>query len=201
MTRLSDPTKRIKKTSFDFIKFLCQHHDANNIYDIKILANNPWHIVLRRSDLASKEGLLIFLDSKNTVLYIGQCQRIYDYSSSIYNYYGLTETARVIIVNNENPSKLVHAVGAYRAKFSPKYNSDKGTRFMFNSMYPTTNVNSLCNKAIDWITEHPDSKRVEFISAFNDDKLTLCSKLCRAFSLPSNSYKSLKIAVLSHANK
>lgn len=196
MTRLSDPTKRVKKTSFNVIKFLCQHHDANNIYDINIQGRNSWHSVLLKSDITDKEGLMLFLDANNTIIYIGHTIFVYQYITRLFHAKGLEETRRVILVTNENPSMLVHAANAYRAKFTPKYNSEKGNRFIFNDDGPVINLTVTNQRVIEWIKNNPNSSRKDFINCFKTNSFEFIRSLCRVYSLKRLSYKELKTAIL-----
>lgn len=196
MTRLSDPTKRVKKTSFNVIKFLCEHHDANNIYDIKIQGRNSWHSVLLKSDVTNKEGLMLFLDANNTIIYIGHTIFVYQYITRLFHAKGLEETRRVILVTNENPSMLVHAANAYRAKFTPKYNSEKGNRFIFNDDGPVINLTVTNQRVIEWIKNNPNSSRKDFISRFKTNSFAFIRSLCRVYSLKRLSYKELKNVIL-----
>lgn len=197
MTRLSDPTKRIKKTSFNIIKFLCKHHDADNIYDIKIEGRNNWHSVLQRSEVSIKEGLLLFLDGTNTIIYIGHTIYVYQYITRLFHAKGLNETRRVILVTNENPSKLIHAASSYRAKFTPKYNSEKGNRFIFSDDGPVINLTTTNLRVIEWIKNNPDSKRKDFISRFKNNSVGFIRSLCRIYNLKRLSYKDLKNVILN----
>ncbi len=198
MARLSDPTKRVKKSSFNMINFLCKHHDASNIYDIKIEGNNNWADVLRKSDVITKEGLLLFLDRSNTVIYIGHSLNLYGYITHLKRNVPMEETSRVILVSNENPSKLIHATNAYKAKFSPKYNSTRGGRFIFDGDQTTINISPVNARLIDWIKNNPTSTRRQFVDTFKDYNNGHINNLLRLYSVKGFSYKDLKSAIINN---
>lgn len=183
--------------SLDMHKFLIKYHSEDHIHLFGAINNHwNWYRQIRNSNVANKEGLVIFLGKDDQVLYIGHTSHIASYFKMIKYSYNINPI-KIFIVCNENPSKYVHAVTAYRAKFKPLLNSERNTRFMFDSTTTVLNLNSRSEKVLDWIKRHPNSTRQEFILVFNQQDL---ATLCKCFNSNKISYKELKAKVFKTKN-
>jgi hypothetical protein len=138
--------------------------------------------------------MFIIVDKNEQVLYIGQTSYIYSYinylSTNILGSYGYQFVPDTIyIVSNINPSCLIHAVTAYRAKFNPIFNANGNKKFMFCSSGTVLNLPRTSIAPLEWIANNPESKRREFVREYTEYDLVKISKSlgCRTFS-----YKEVK---------
>lgn len=180
-------------TKFDPIyKFLLQNHAEENITLFKSSASNwDWAREIKRSSIATKDGLIIFVGKRNKVLYIGQSEFINNYVSLIKDTHNI-EPTKIFVINNENPSSKLMNVNSYRATFNPVYNSDRNHRFLFDSGKTVLNLSPRYEKIVQWIINHPESTFTTFTRVYTATDLR---GLCKAFSLIRISYKELKSAI------
>ena len=184
------------KKLFNMHKFLIKYHSEDNIHVFGAINTNNvnnwnWAKAIKNSNVATLEGLIIFVGNNEKVLYIGHTSHVGSYITSL-SYSLNVYPTRIFVVCNENPSMYVHAVTAYRAKFKPLLNSDRNQRFMFDSTSTVINLNTRTEKVLDWIKRHPNSTRKEFMAIYNNGDLLA---LCKCFNVNKLSYKMLKAAV------
>jgi hypothetical protein len=173
-------------------EFLLENHKEEHITVFSSrTANWDWAKDIKKSEIATKDGLIIFVGKRNKVLYIGQSEFINKYVTLINNIHDM-EPAKVYVVNNENPSSRIMNVNSYRARFNPVHNSNRNHRFMFDSGKIVLNLSPRYEKIVQWIVTHPESTYTSFTKVYNVADI---AGLCKAFSLIRVSYKDLKAAI------
>jgi hypothetical protein len=194
--------KTASSKTINMKKFLLEEHHIDNIKVFKSTGLHwNWAKQIRHSSLSRGEGMFIFVNKNDQVLYIGQSGYIYSYINYLTRIFGsepkfVPDT--IYIITNKNPSFLVHAVTAYRAKFNPTFNAAHNKRFMFCSTSTMLNLPKASVAPLEWIANNPDSKRRDFIREYTNYDLVKISKSlgCKTFS-----YKEAKVRAISLKRK
>lgn len=172
--------------------FLLENHPEENITMFKSrLTNWDWAKEIKNSNVANKDGLVIFVGKRNEVLYIGQSEFLARYVNVIKDTYGV-QPNKIFVISNENPSSKLMNTNSYRARFNPTYNSNKNHRFLFDNSKTVLNLSPRYEKIVKWIVNHPESTYTTFTKVYTKADI---QGLCRAFSLIRVSYKELKLAI------
>jgi hypothetical protein len=189
------PSKKIKKADYNIYEFLVDAHGKELVTTVNIPSNNNWHHVVRLEEVASESGLLILVNSKNVVLYIGQTNYIAEYVNGLAKTIPNLNPTTVYIVAHANASKFVYAVTAYRSKFKPTYNDNsRNNRFMFSNKATTLNVTDSNMSSLEWIKANPKASYTQFVTAYSKAELR---RLSRLFGLKKFSYALLRTKILN----